>query len=364
MRVLNLLTSGETGGIESLCRDIGTYSKLENAFCFVTHGGVVYEQMKSMGMTTYNLEDLGRKFSIRKLLALTIISKGYDIIVVHHGDPFLKLYFILLKILRNKKMITMVHSCYDNAHFQGYGRFKRYVCDKIFSICINISDDVIYVSEAGKRTYESRYGKLKAHSHVVYNGISIEKIEQGADNTISNNPPFNITYIGRLSKVKGIDILIRAVALVCKEVSVKLSIVGDGVEKEELEDLTRQLGIENITTFYGQQLDIVPFLASADLFVYPSTCQEVFGISIVEALAFGVPCIANAVGGIPEIITDGVTGLLCKSFDEKELAEKIKIALSSNNNEMINEGRKVANSFSILNTVKNLKQIYGDCVNL
>lgn len=360
MKVLNLLTSGETGGIESLCRDIGQYSDFNNTFCFLTHGGAIYEQMKSMGMNTYNLESLGGKFNLKKLKLLKRLAKEHDVIVVHHGDPFLKMYFIFLKYISGKRMITMVHSCYDDVHFVDYSRLKRMVCDEIFKKGLKISDAVVYVSEAGKNTYEKKFGKINKNSYIVYNGISPEKLKDGAANKLVQVAPYNITYIGRLAKIKGVDILLKATAIVNEKMKVRLSIIGDGMERKELENLARTLNIENIVTFYGQQVDVKPYLKNASLFVYPSTCQEVFGISIVEAMAFGIPCISNMVGGIPEVIENGKSGYLCKTFSENELAENICKILISDNTSIIEEGRKVARKFSILNTVEQLEEIYLD----
>ena len=76
MKVLHLLTSGHTGGIESLCRDIGQYGKMTHIFCFLTAGGVVCEEMQNKGMNVINLEKNGKKFSIKKLYKLYLFLLG------------------------------------------------------------------------------------------------------------------------------------------------------------------------------------------------------------------------------------------------------------------------------------------------
>ena len=120
--------------------------------------------------------------------------------------------------------------------------------------------------------------------------------------------------------------------------------------EKNLEELSKDLGIGSITTFYGQQKDVIPFLKQADIFVYPSVCQEVFGISIVEAMAFGIPCISNNIGGIPEIIENEKSGFICES------TKRIK------NNKIINISEKAkerAAQYSIKNTVDNLNIEYN-----
>lgn len=71
-------------------------------------------------------------------------------------------------------------------------------------------------------------------------------------------------------------------------------------------------------------MDIQKYLSNADIFIYPSTCQEVFGISLVEALSYGVPCVANCLGGIPEIIQDGYNGILTEETSVRGLMIAIK----------------------------------------
>ncbi len=358
MNVLHLLTAGETGGIESLCRDIGQYGDFENTFCFVTHGGVVCEQMKRQGMRLHCLADIPKKFSLRKMQRLHALAKGQDVIVVHHDDPFLKLYFLMLKATTRKKMVTMVHSCYDEMHFAGYSKAKRAVCDWIFKTSMQCSDAIVYVSEAGKRTHEARFGLLKPKSHIVYNGISPQKLEQGAMHRTIRNTPVNLTYVGRMNRVKGLDTLLRAAALLKNEAI--LSMVGDGPERAVLEQLAQELALQDRVCFHGQQLDVEPYLRQANVFVYPSTCQEVFGISVVEAMAYGLPCIASKVGGIPEIIQDGTSGLLFPAGDAQALADKIDFLIEhpAQAQALAAEGQKTAQRFSILNTVRRLKEIF------
>ena len=363
MKILNLLTSGETGGIESLCRDIGQYSEFENVFCFLTAGGDVCEQMALMNMDVRKLYPLGRKFSIRKIRALCKISKECDIVTVHHGDPFLKVYFIILKYLTNKKMVSVIHSCYDEVFFKGYGKCKRWVAEAIYNKSLRVSDKVIYVSEAGKTTYIEHFGKLgENNSRVVYNGISPRFIMQGLGNQLRQCEPYNLMYIGRLSEIKGLTYLLEAVAIVRKKWNVRLIIVGDGNYRTTLVKQCKNLCIDEIVLFEGQQLNVAPYLEKATAFIYPSTCMEVFGISIVEAMAYGIPCIGSNVGGIPEIIKDGTNGWLAKSGSSYDVAQKIDLLLNKIKNntimEIIDAGRETAKRFSIMNTVNQLKHEY------
>lgn len=366
MKVLNLLTSGSAGGIESLCRDIGVNSKFENAFCFVFRGGAICDQMTELGLKTYCLEHCGKKFSIKRFLKLRDIAKEYDIIVVHHGDPFLKTYHYLLKKTLKRKYVTFVHSCYEKEYFYPDNMLKRVFAHYVFQKGLDNSDLVIYVSKAGLKSYREEFDIKTNKSVVIYNGIGVNKLNEGRNWKPLKKDTYNIVYVGRLERVKGVDLLLKAVDEVKEKYPIKVSIVGDGTEKESLKKLAEQLGISDITTFYGQQKEVIPFLKMASIFVYPSICQEIFGISIVEAMAFGIPCISNAVGGIPEIIENGKSGFLCETISSENLAEKLDKVLyliqNSDIDSIVTQAKKRAEDFSIEKTVDNLYKEYNKLI--
>lgn len=359
VKILHLLTSGEAGGIESLCRDIGRYGKMEHTFCFVTKGGAVCQQMKQEGMDVYDLGNLGRKLSIKKFLFLKKLSKNHEAIIVHHDDPFLKLYFILLYVVSKKYAVTMVHSCYGDESQNDYRGFKRWAAFWIFQKCFDISDKIWFVSEAGKTSCLTKYSVEKQKCRIIYNGISPQFIEIGAKNKVDKRDNYNIVYIGRLSKEKGVHLLIEAFSKIADEYDVALSIIGGGKERDKLEKLVSELKIEDKVKFWGQQLDVGRFLAEASIFVYPSTCQEVFGISIVEAMAYGIPCIANRVGGIPEIIEDGKNGFLTDMPSAEEIAVLMKKVISMYETgeieKILEEAKVTAKKFSICATCEKIE---------
>jgi glycosyltransferase involved in cell wall biosynthesis len=339
-----MLTGGEVGGIESLCRDIARFGRQEHGFCFVTDRGDVYEQMKREGRRVYCLADEGRKLSLRKLKILKKIWADYDAVIVHHGDPFLRFYYVILKKITGKVGVSMVHSCYgDETQISG-NKVKNYFRNCIFQKCFDVSDAVWYVSNAGRESCHRIYSVAQDKEKVIYNGISPEFLEKADENRIKSNADgtYRITYIGRLVKIKGVDLLIQAVAEIAGEKNVVLDVVGDGVERKALEELAEKLGIAENVHFLGQQADVGQFLKKSDIFVYPSVCQEVFGISIVEAMAYGLPCVANNVGGIPEIIEDGKNGFLTKEATAKGIAEAVRRVIRQYENGGIDEISKNA----------------------
>jgi len=106
---------------------------------------------------------------------------------------------------------------------------------------------------------------------------------------------------------------------VIRERRAVLVLVGDGPEREGVEKLAGALGLGPYVTFLGEQLHLGGLFAQADLFVLPSE-QESFGLAALEALASGVPVVASDVGGLPEVVRDGETGLLVPPHDPRALA--------------------------------------------
>jgi glycosyltransferase involved in cell wall biosynthesis len=124
-------------------------------------------------------------------------------------------------------------------------------------------------------------------------------------------------------KSKGHSDLIAAGQEICQEFpGAKFLCIGDGIERRELERTVEELRLRNHFLFLGRRDDVPNILACCDLFVLPSWAEGLPN-SVLEAMAAGVPVVATRVGGIPEIIADGVGGLLVPAQDSRALAAAI-----------------------------------------
>ena len=162
--------------------------------------------------------------------------------------------------------------------------------------------------------------------HVVRCGIPFDRLPP---KDASEEPP-TIVCVGRLSPEKGQTGLLRAFArLRAKHPDAVLRLVGDGPDRDALQELAAELAIDGAVTFAGRlpERETLAEIARADMLVLPSF-MEGLPIVLMEAMALGVPVISSRVAGIPELVSDGKTGLLFAPSDWDELAQCIERLLS------------------------------------
>lgn len=139
-----------------------------------------------------------------------------------------------------------------------------------------------------------------------------------------------LLFFGRLSREKGVDVLIEAYASVRDRLvrRMPLVIVGDGPERGALERLALELGVADRVLFAGFRTgaSLERYVERASLAIVSSRCRENYPYSVVESFAHGTPVVGTRMGGIPELVTDGETGFLCECGDPKSLREAMEKA--------------------------------------
>ena len=227
-------------------------------------------------------------------------------------------------------------------------------------------EKIIAISEFVKKAGMEAYGLPEEKIAVVYNGVDIERFSVSEFRV--DNPRMELIYVGRLIPVKGVHLLLEALSLLEPEVCCHVSIVGFGPEYEALVWKAEMLQLGGIVDFLGKRMDIPALLQKADYFVHPAIWQEGFGITLIEAMAAGRPCIAFRGGAIPEIIDDGVDGYHVEMASAEALAETIRKAYHQHNTDsyrkMSAAAKRKAKTFNIDNMVQNLESFYGKCAEI
>ena len=187
-------------------------------------------------------------------------------------------------------------------------------------------DVIIAVSEDLARQLEDN-GVSREKIRVVYNGV---REEFAPGDTASSrrqlelpSSRFIVLFLGLLAPVKGVDVLLEAIHKL-SDTDLLCVLVGDGPLRAQLEQQVQTMGDEDRVCFAGQRPreEVADWLNAADLLVLPSFSEGRPNV-VLEAMACAVPVVASNVGGVPELVSDGVTGRLVAAGDSAELAAAI-----------------------------------------
>ncbi len=201
---------------------------------------------------------------------------------------------------------------------------------------------------------------------VIPNGIDMDEFAAPHER-LREGDGTNVLYAGRCyPRQKGLEVLTRAVSLLPPKLAVHLRIVGeDWGGHAVVRELAKSLGIEDRIALVGrlERAQLVEEFRRADLFVQPSLFDS-FPIAILEAMAAGLPVVATRVGGIPEVVEDGRTGLLVEPGDPPALSAALERLVSEvvTRKEMGQQGRERAKLFSWEETIVRTRQAYGEAI--
>ncbi|MFH1841341.1 MAG: glycosyltransferase family 4 protein [Candidatus Nealsonbacteria bacterium] len=279
------------------------------------------------------------------LKSLFLIKK--EKINLLHCQGFLSSFlgYLFLKICHIPYIVTVQRQ--ENKNF-----LKRTVYRKA-SRCIAASNYIAkeYFEKIGVKNIE-----------IIPNGIDLKRFEnlnrEENRKKLGLKDEFLIMTVARLEKVKGIDYLIGAMK---ENINCKLFIIGEGSERSNLENLVEKLNLKDKVKFIGQISNekIPEYLAAADCFVL-SSLKEGFGIVILEAMAAGVPVIGTGVGGILDMVKDGISGLIIEKENSQSISRAVSRIISDKSfaQKLVSQAKESLKKYNWQNITERVFEIY------
>lgn len=364
IKVLHLFSSDTIGGAEK--QTLLTTVNLKNLsdkfepILAAPKGTFLYEQAAARGVRTEDFQCRGSFTPTGIVKLINIIKKdNISILHVHQGKLYwtallMKLFFKNIKVVLHRRQDTR-HKWYAASHYK-------------------LADKTLTVSDAVKQGL-IKYEKVPENKvQVLYNAFDFDRFLKEVDpsDVIKQYNLEGKTVIGTVAAIvslegKGQQYLIEAIASLRKEYpNICGLIVGDGVGKPLQEAYAKKLGVDDIVKFTGYTPEVPKFVKAMNIFCLLSCDTEGFGNVNLEAQSLKVPVITTTVGGNPETIVDGKTGILIEPRNTEVLISAIKKFLS--NKEFAKKSAEagyefVKNTFSKEKFVENLTKIYEEILN-
>jgi glycosyltransferase involved in cell wall biosynthesis len=367
IRILHLITGIDIGGAETLL--LSSLSRLQKeerydiSVCYLKGEGTLKSEFIMKGIKVI---DLSNYIFLKKVLKLFFLLKTEKYSIVH--THLIQATLLGRIISRAAGIPVVIATEHNTSNFQK----KYFLIMILYSLTQSLNQKIIAISNAVKKELIKKVKILEEKIEVLYNGIEIQTFtDYGKDPELLQKFKLQkifpvIGTVGRLDFRKGQIFLIRAIAkLKGTYPDIKLIIVGGGELENELKEECKRLGITDIVFFLGTQKNIKNFLSILDIFILPSL-QEGLSISLIEAMSMGKSVIATNIGGIPEVVSDKVDGLLVEPKNIDMIVEAVKFIL--NNAEQRDKMRenariKVEKKFSIENYIYQLDNIYMQLLN-
>lgn len=347
--VVHVVLQLDTGGMERLLVEFARHanrSQFVLRFVSITGRGTVADELEALGWPVVAMnEPPGLRPGIVRRLAKLFKEWRADVVHVHNAKPMM--------YGGPAARFAGVPRVIYTRHGQHNTQSKRQAM--VFNLLQKTADKIVCVSDdsAGLSIAE---GLGESRVCRVWNGIDLKRFAFVGPQ--ANGP---MVMVGRLSPEKSVDTLLRAMALVvAKCPNAQLEIAGNGACKTELESLSRELKLEGNVKFLGEVRNVPALLSRASVSILPSLTEGI-SLTLLEAMAVGLPVVATRVGGNPEVVADGETGLLIPSADPAAMAEAIERMLASPamRQEMGFAGRqRIEAHFDVSRMVGNYEGIY------
>lgn len=281
-------------------------------------------QERGYKITSFNRKP-GFDMSLIRDIRHYVKSHDVDVLHCHQYTPYI--YGLLGAAFTKAKVVFTEHGRF----YPDERKFKRVLLNPFLNL---FTDYVTAISSATRDALVEFENFPREKIRIIYNGIDDSRYVLHEDKSLRQSLGIKegaliLGTVARLDPIKNQKMMIKALKIIQQNYpETFLLIIGDGPERGKLESLASQLNLSSRVLFTGFKEDVHQYLNIMDIFLLTSF-SEGTAVTLLEAMASGLPCIVTNVGGNPEIVQDGETGFVIPSDDEKALSEKICILFSN-----------------------------------
>jgi len=321
-RLLVIVTLAETGGAQTFVRSLIEGLRGEYSIDVAAHGpgGAVAEACADLGVPFHHVENLVRKPELRRdFRAVREIKRlagrlHPDVVQVNSSKAG-----TIARIALAGSRIPVVFTAHGWA-FAGRNGFAGFYMTAVERLMASLSAAIVCVSEWDRSLALSRRIASRSQLHVIHNGITAP--DEPPDRGPWPARPLLVCATRLVVPQKDVALLLDALARPGLG-NWRLRILGDGPERASLVARRDALGLGERVEILGERRDVAAHLAAADAFVLPSR-WEGLPYSILEAMTAGLPVVASKVGGVPELVIHGTTGLLVETGSVADMASALR----------------------------------------
>jgi N-acetyl-alpha-D-glucosaminyl L-malate synthase BshA len=238
-----------------------------------------------------------------------VLREELDVLHVHYAIPHATTAYLAREMLKGERQLRVITTLHGT-DITLVGQESSFYAITKFSI--EQSDGVTAVSNYLRDETYRAFGCGQCDVRVIPNFVNLQEYRPGAPGcrgTVAPEGHKVITHVSNFREVKRIKDVVRVFARIRRAMPATLVMIGDGPERVDAETEARDLAVTDDVRFLGRLDSVASLLQASDLFILPSQTES-FGLAALEAMACGAPVIASRAGGLPEVIDDGLNGIL------------------------------------------------------
>lgn len=351
MKIIQIIPLLDLAGAETMCENLtNSLIKLGHEVIVISlydYHSIITERMEKNGIKIIYLNkksglDLSLTFKLVK------IFKEYKPDVVHSHLYAGKYAHVAASICGVKAKIYTIHNIARNEAGKMNRTFNRFLFKNCHVVPVSLTEEI-------QKSVVDEYNIDFKNTPVVFNGVSMDKCHIKNDYTGNKK----ILHIGRFSKQKNHEVLVKAFSIVVnKGHDVSLYLYGQGELEESIKELVKNLHMDKNIFFCGLTDDVYSVMESTDIFVLPSLFEGM-PMTLIEAMGTGMPILASNVGGIPDMIENEKSGLLCEPTVRGVAAGLEKLISSEEDRKLYGQNAVISSEkFSADKMAKDYYEIY------